>query len=406
MGWREDLQPASYNGIRFYVNTGSTTFGRRGTLHEFAFRDVPFAEDTGRKGKVFTFQAYLYGDDYIDDLKKLMKEMEEKSTPGELVHPTLGRFIVKPSPDNSVVHNGRVGGFETLQLTFFEAGENILPEQTNNTVTTVADLNTDTQASVETEYDAIADIKGIPDYGINSALDIVNKYLGELDEGIRIGEKNEDDFDIFIRDLSQYKLTFPQELFENQPYIQSTVDLLNKMSATWGKVQSISKYNAFKRVFDTDTSLSFQPSPHSTPDRLQEERNIEALRDSWKNLSLGHMAVAASTQTYTSTQQVTDRRDELLGFFSQQIEEAGLNEHELQRRTLIDLRSAMIADMNAKGANLPTEITLKTNAAQTAFTIAYERYADALRGEEIAENNDIRHPLFVPGQTELKILNA
>ncbi|WP_374707575.1 DNA circularization N-terminal domain-containing protein, partial [uncultured Deefgea sp.] len=40
MAWREQLQPASFRGVPFYVYTSSGEVGRRNVVHEYPLRDT------------------------------------------------------------------------------------------------------------------------------------------------------------------------------------------------------------------------------------------------------------------------------------------------------------------------------------------------------------------------------
>src|SRR6059058_5762319 len=85
--WRLRLQPASYNGVTFHVETGMRAGGRRIALHEFPKRDTPYAEDMGRKAKRFTVSAYVIGPDFEDQRDALIAQFEREGS-GRLVLPT------------------------------------------------------------------------------------------------------------------------------------------------------------------------------------------------------------------------------------------------------------------------------------------------------------------------------
>ena len=104
----------------FEVNSATMQFGRRGTIHEFPFKDIPDAEDVGRKARVITISAFVDGDDYILRRNDLLKAIEDFDTPGTLVMPTLGSIRVKPTEDCSTTFNNRLGGVETFNLKFVE----------------------------------------------------------------------------------------------------------------------------------------------------------------------------------------------------------------------------------------------------------------------------------------------
>src|SRR3954465_13549542 len=95
--WRQRLQPATYNGIEFKVETQAKASGRRIVSHEFPKRDTPWAEDMGRRQRRFIIQAYIIYSpvnmpDYQAARDALVVEFE-KEGPGYLVLPTGLEFF-------------------------------------------------------------------------------------------------------------------------------------------------------------------------------------------------------------------------------------------------------------------------------------------------------------------------
>lgn len=140
--WQASLQPASFRGVPFYVLDDSLEAGRRVALHQYPFRDVPYAEDVGRRARRFRFAAFLIGDTVLSDRDALLDAIEAPG-PGTLIHPTL------PQPQQVQIDlvefaerwdKGRV---VELRLEAVEAGQVLYP-------TTGAD----TQGAIGTAADA------------------------------------------------------------------------------------------------------------------------------------------------------------------------------------------------------------------------------------------------------------
>lgn len=61
------LQPASYKGVPFYVETGGRSSGRRIVPHEFPKKDnYPYSEDMGRRIRRFAVTAYIIYSPVLD----------------------------------------------------------------------------------------------------------------------------------------------------------------------------------------------------------------------------------------------------------------------------------------------------------------------------------------------------
>lgn len=119
-GWKQRLQPASYNGVGFFTVTRTKTSGRREVEHEFAKEDTPYAEDMGRRAYRFTMVGYVIGGDYDLTMQDLMDALETEG-PGTLVHPTMGVINVNPGLYEVTEREDR-GRVAEFTMNFVEAG--------------------------------------------------------------------------------------------------------------------------------------------------------------------------------------------------------------------------------------------------------------------------------------------
>jgi prophage DNA circulation protein len=142
--WQASLQPASYAGVPFFVLDDSLEAGRRVALHQYPFRNTPWAEDLGRRARKFRFTAFLIGDLVIGQRNALLDAIEAPG-PGTLIHPSL------PNPQQVQIELVEMserwdkGRMIELRLAAVEAGQVLYP-------TTGAD----TQAAVGAAADAAA----------------------------------------------------------------------------------------------------------------------------------------------------------------------------------------------------------------------------------------------------------
>jgi prophage DNA circulation protein len=118
--WRAALQPASYMGAQFHVEVGGQGGGRRNALHEYPKRDIPWAEDMGRRAHHWHITGYIIGPDYLAARDDLMAACDA-GVSGTLVHPTIG--AVTANCDTYLMSESRErGGFCTFEMDFVETG--------------------------------------------------------------------------------------------------------------------------------------------------------------------------------------------------------------------------------------------------------------------------------------------
>lgn len=117
--------PASFRGVSFWVESSDLSVGRRTVTHQYPQRDEPFTEDLGRAAREYRFSAFVLGEDYIDQAKKL-REALEKPGAATLVHPEFGEIqvVAQPGASMSFSQSMRRANFS---LAFVEAGLNAFP---------------------------------------------------------------------------------------------------------------------------------------------------------------------------------------------------------------------------------------------------------------------------------------
>lgn len=139
--WRDALLPANFDGCFFHVEAGSKESGRRIVVHEFPKKDVPYAEDMGRRAIEFSVRAYciqypfnttdapdpvpgdvrfLYMRDYRI-ARDLLRDRLEIEGSGTLQLPSLPPLRVV-CPRYRLSEEERLGGYCVFDIQFVEFG--------------------------------------------------------------------------------------------------------------------------------------------------------------------------------------------------------------------------------------------------------------------------------------------
>jgi prophage DNA circulation protein len=139
--WRGKYQQAMFRDAIFFVETDARQGGRRVALHEYPKRNVPYAEDMGRKASHFTVQGYLIGhwpytgnpregtqdqaaESYLD-LKDRLIDALEADGPGRLRLPLPYRMsdIDVMVQTYSISESRERGGVAVVEMEFIEYGD-------------------------------------------------------------------------------------------------------------------------------------------------------------------------------------------------------------------------------------------------------------------------------------------
>ncbi|WP_460418788.1 DNA circularization protein [Pseudomonas sp. microsymbiont 2] len=150
--WRDQLHPASFRGVPFHVDSDSMPAGRRTQTHEYPQRDKPLVEDLGGVTREIKLAAFVIGEDCYFQRDNLLNALGKPGA-GELVHPWYGRLTVTATTC-SVSHERREGGMVRFDLVFVEDGEKGFPAGVPNTARQLEDSSETLLESAIARYKA------------------------------------------------------------------------------------------------------------------------------------------------------------------------------------------------------------------------------------------------------------
>src|SRR5580765_4911880 len=132
IAWRGKWMPARFRNARFHVDSAVRESGRRIVPHEYPKKDVPYAEDMGRRAREFTVRGYIIvypRDTPGDELKRkdytiardaLIAALETDG-PSDLQLPLLG-VLNCACTRYRVTEENRAGGYCVFDMSFVEYG--------------------------------------------------------------------------------------------------------------------------------------------------------------------------------------------------------------------------------------------------------------------------------------------
>lgn len=401
------LRKASYEGIQFEVDSATLTFGRRTVTHEFPQRDTSYVEDLGKATRQFSIQGFIVGDDFIDRSKRLIDKIESqvgndrRANHGKLVHPWLGSLEVTPIDNPSITYD-KAKRICTFTLTFLEAGNESTKKTTSwaNKLLSKADA---LYAKIFGDWtpDKIAGIVDDVTSQINSCAAVLSscQFAQMFNLGNDILEMGHDIATSLYNKKEQARSSLLGALGLSQ-YAQSTTD--------W-KLASI-------KCTDAITLPALKPvnvaSSTGTSKKLSDKERInEAVDEIKKNFRLVLIANAmgaismigedndvdtdSNSKKTLSDEQILKIRNNLLDAIDAEMLIQGTDDNQ-DYLDLVDSYVAVykyLTEMLNGDSGIET-VTLKQS--EPSFVLAYDKYGDSTRADEIAERNDVINPLFMP----------
>jgi prophage DNA circulation protein len=400
MGWEAKLQKASFRGVPFKVDTADTGLGRNVAMHRYPNRDFASSEDLGRKGRSFTINAYVAGDDFFPDRDRLLEAIEGKSGAGTLIHPTLGSIqaVVLSATHR---YKGNEGGVEYIEITFEQVGEFSSQAATTNATAALALVATSAASQAQTSFNGGFNTIAQPAFVANSAIATNSSFLSIVKGGLPWANMALNRANVVLSAINN--LGNPLALFgQAGGYSGGVLGLFSAVRVTLGTAKARYDYfSSFLNFNKSETSLSTD-----TPQRQQLAANNATQTQLVRVLAVSEVAQAAPELPLGSQQDASGIRDKVLAQLDSEINEAALMGDDELMGKLEQLAASFSLAMQERLLELDKLIELTLKTSQPALVLAWELYENPARGAEIVARNNQRHPGFLQANQPLQVLSA
>lgn len=401
------LREASYEGIRFDVDSATLSFGRRTVTHEFPQRDTSYVEDLGKTTRQFSIQGFIVGDDFIDRSKRLIDKIESqvgtdrRANHGKLVHPWLGSLDVTPIDNPSITYD-RAKRFCTFTLTFLEAGNESTKKTTSwsNQLLSKADA---LYAKIFGDWtpDKIAGIVDDATRQINSCVAVLSscQFAQMFNLGNDILEMGHDIATSLYNKKEQARSSLLGALGLSQ-YAQSTTDWkLASIKCTDAITLPVLKPVNVASSTGTSKKLSDKERINEAVDEIKKNFRLVLIANAMGAISMigedNDVDTDSNSKKTLSDEQILKIRNNLLDAIDAEMLIQGTDDNQ-DYLDLVDSYVAVykyLTEMLNGDSGIET-VTLKQS--EPSFVLAYDKYGDSTRADEIAERNDVINPLFMP----------
>lgn len=398
MDWREQLREASFRGVAFRVREADHDFGRRLEVHEYPYRDKPFAEDMGRQARRFQIDAYVLGDGYLAARDALVAALEAAGS-GTLVHPTMGTRTVV-CDGGSVRESTQDGGMAVFRLSFVETEDAAAPAAATDTGEAVDQTATAAADAADNALTGGFDVGRWPAFVAETAEQLVGQAM-DLIENVTAPLTGAGDA---LFDLSRRLGAVRSQI---TGLVRAPLDLALAIRGVIGSVRALaaSPRLAFLALVQVARFAGGDDvAPSASPARLAQRGNSALLADLVRRHAAAEAARAVAEMTFASYQDAVAARDELAGVVDELALSAADSGDDAAWLALENLRFAVVRDITARGGSLARLVQHAPGVTAPALVIAHGLYGDAGRDLEIVRRNRIRHPGFVAGGQVLEVL--
>lgn len=386
---KDDLVPASFRGVEFEVYSSSFSAGRRVQVHEYPQRDKPYVEDLGRATREIRFDAFVVGEDYVEQANDLLAALEEDGA-GTLVHPWFGTLRVALKEPASVSFDAGLG-VARVSLSFVESGELAFPRAAESTQVQSRLAAAALEESAVDSFVKRFNVKGFQDFVTAVAQGDLARVLGFTAAG-EIGKS------------LGYATSLAKTVATAISLIQNPASLGYKIMGAFGLSSLATTYAAWANVVKllsrtaTNYKLTQKSTPNSyTPSRVKACANTNAV-NALTRQALIAQAVGVSSLVGTDSDTSAGGYAEMIAVRQTIIAaidaECLLAESDVYP-ALMQARAAVWADLTARARDDARLDTLTPPETLPALVVAYDYYEDASRDSEIIARNRIARPGFI-----------
>jgi prophage DNA circulation protein len=436
LSFRYKLQPASFRGVPFEVSSAESSIGRRTVVHEFPLGDTPISEDMGRKAGEFIVEGFIIGDDYLTGMRRLIGALIAAG-PGTLVHPSMGVLdVVLAQPGRLRESFIERRGMVSFSLSFIEISNAASPSidfvvarEGVDTQKEVGDFADQAYVQMQRDFASKFSVAGAPDWSVQGILAEIGK-INEVVSSVRYKIR----FD--LSSLSQLVragtvlqsniiglLATPNALFtELSAQFRGLVSLFDFSSAQGSSINPTASINSLKSfgnnshpsspmrqllplaVYGQLGSAYSRPAiPTTTPIRRQQAASQAALFALVARCSVVEAVRSSIYLPFASADESIAVRDMLYDA----LDTLMLDAPDGVYASLHDLRTAMVRDITARGADLAQLSAMTLSASMPAQVLSYQQYGTGAYAAELLQRNQatatVMHPLFVPGGQKLEL---
>lgn len=393
--WKDKLRPASWRGIRFLVDQVGYESGRRGPDHEFPDRDVPYAEDTGRRQRKWDVEGYLVGPDYFAAKNKLIEALEKKGS-GDLIHPYYGK---KKAVCRSftVTETAGAGGFVKFSMKFVEAGQLNFPKAGSDRaflVDLAGKLLGEAAAAALTDAFSVADqAQFVVDSATDKLLEAAEQ-MESLSAGITGAADSLAEYAFAVRNL---KASVGDLVLSPVALAQNIADVFGLFYAAASPDVAFTSGRQFFSFGEDDPTI-----PATTSTRVQQAANSAALNTYIQTVALIGAANGAVAMEHKSVEDADEVRNALADRLDTLMEST--TDDNLYS-ALQNMRAEVVNAVPGEDANLAriSEITLQGTVP--SLVLAYDLYGSVDDEQDIIDRNKIRNPAFIQGGKAIEVLD-
>jgi len=396
MSLLDELQPGSYKGVSFLIETSSVAGGRKDVKHSFPNSDRQAIEDMGLAPRVYTVNAVITGDDYFAARDRFIAVLEEGG-PGVLIHPLYGQQENIVARTYTLSENLTSLGDGKISIVFEVSNDIGVPTQSQNTLSLIEAANDTLTAAVGDDIAANYNVTAAYSNSFTDAVTKLDDMVTEINEKTAFVQASADEINAFNQSLNDFSASITS-------FVQSPVALAESINNLYTGINNLyptalATIEVLKGLFDFGDDDTARVE--DTASRIERNLNDRIMNQTTQTIALGYAYLNYAQIDFLTVEDIDETADVLETQYQKIMATEGLTDE--TKSSLTDLRVQMQAFFDEQKLTAKQLITINTNPI-SARLLAYQYYGDSSDGEQIAELNGTDDVTFLEG--DVRILTA
>lgn len=395
MTWKTQLRPASFRGVPFKVSDSDFSTGRRIVGYEYPEREIGSTEDLGRKKREYVINAYVIGDDYLDQKNALIAACEDEKGPGELIHPFYGSVEVVCKECKVRESMTADGGMAIFALVFAEAGLIVDPSAKADSKESILAAADKARKASQSKFARAFSVSKMPGQVLDAAQAKITQAHNAIQNSPIRGS---------IQDVAALsgKITLLQSnsvaLLNSPGNLASFLgDAIKDLKGVTGsKKESASTFMALTK-FGAMDNVAYSANAAG----IAQKNNDEAFNNFMREQAIIGAVETVIDADFDNLNDIENSKEAIVDVIDSLLDTTD-DEFYL---AMTEMKSVFVENFPDPSLSLPqiSEITLNTTLP--SLVVAYQLYGDSRRESEIVTRNKIKNPAFIPGGTVLEVLS-
>jgi len=391
-GWVDGYMQAKFRGVVFYVRDAGYKTGRRKAKFQYPGVDRTDYEDLGKDEQSYTLNAYIIGDDYFEQRRKL-EEALDKGGVGTLVHPYRGVLRVSVD-DYSSSETETEGRLARYSITFVVEEEKQLTEIAVNTKKKVLEAKANIAAVAKDDFVENYTFKDKMLKALSYARETLSKAGDAVERAKGVAATQAE----YKRKLDSFKGKIIALSLNSEFLFDTFFDMSDYgTNPASGLEYGAWEFNAREQIREQQRIIEFSnTSAVDAPDSIVRIPASPAyqIQQMMKFCAIASEVGLIASANFGSVDDAYEMQSVIFDDIDAALESDGLSD--AMFIALTDARGAVFEDVERRMVTLPKLTTREIEAPSDVLSLCYHIYGDLDLEQDFIDRNAIVHPGFIP----------